>query len=273
MRHGRILHGVEHQHIGDGTDQRDQGREAPLRAPQAARSGQVAQHHGSEEEYAHEVAHVVDEDGRHQQHLHAVAVHHGVAGDEGARQQAIPQAQPQPLARFGVMARAQQAGAARDQEHANHHAGNAQHTQRGNLLPQEDHRHHGRQQRPRAARQRIDHGEVRAAVAAQQGHVVGHVQQAAGQHHQPFVAAPCGHHIAPHPPAQRRPDHHHDDRGEEGEARVAARLLGHDVPAGMDEAGNDDQGKGLQRHGQVRGKRGVARERKKAAHCAAWGLV
>src|SRR5260221_2165532 len=34
--------------IGDGTDQRHQGREAPLRAPQAARSGQVAQHRSEE---------------------------------------------------------------------------------------------------------------------------------------------------------------------------------------------------------------------------------
>ena len=252
MRQGRLLHGVEHQHIGHGAHHRHGQGKTPLGQPQRAGRGQVAQHYRRQQAHAHKVAHVVHQDGRHQQKLDRIAIDHRVAGNERPRENPVghPLVHPCPCGR--VVRGAQQARAARDQKDATDHAHNAQGAQRRDLLTQQRDGHQRRQERPRAPRQRIDHREVRHAVAAQQDDEVRHMQQPAGDHEAPFHRTPQRHRVAPQPPAQRRPDDHHDHRGEERKPRVPPGLLGHDVPAGVDEAREDDEGEGGEGHGSER---------------------
>ena len=249
VRQGCLLHGIQHQHIGHRADHSHQQSKAPLRQPQRAGRGQVAQHHGGQQAHAHEVAHVVDEDGRHQQHLDGIAIHHRVAGDESPGEQPVGDAFVDALARGRVVRRAQQPRAPGNQKHPAHHAGNAQSTQRRDFLAQQRDGYQRRQQRPRAPRQRVDHREVCLAVAAQQDDVIHHMQHATGHHKAPLHRAPQRHGIAPQPPAQRCPEEHHEHRGEKRKPRVAPRLFGSNVPAGMDEPGEDDEGEGVETHG------------------------
>ena len=82
---------------------------------------------------------------------------------------------------------------------------------------------------------------------------------AAGHHHGPFGGAPARQFAAREPPAHGCPDHG-DQRGREpGEARVAARVLGGDVPARVDQAREQDEQERIERHGTVPGGPGPIR--------------
>ncbi len=111
----------------------DHQRVLPLPAPHArlrlARSRSTA---GASSSHAHKISQVVEQDRRHQQELHRVAVDHGVAGDEGAGQQAVAHALVHALALCRVMRLARsRLGPARNQEHAAHHTSDAGHANAG----------------------------------------------------------------------------------------------------------------------------------------------
>ena len=89
-------------------------------------------------------------------------------------------------------------------------------------LAQPEQRAERSQQRPGAARHRVDDGQVREPVAAQQGREVEDVDDRARQQHRPLDAAPARQRVPRGPDAERRPDDHEEQRGDQGEARVAA---------------------------------------------------
>ena len=61
-------------------DHGHQQREAPLCTPEHGCGAQITYHHGASSATRTKPLHVVDEDGRHQQHLTGIAIDHGVAG-------------------------------------------------------------------------------------------------------------------------------------------------------------------------------------------------
>ena len=259
MRQRCHLQGVQHQHVRHGAEDADDQGVAPLLQPQRPHGRTVAQQSGCQKNQAQQVAKILHQNGRHQRHLDGIAIDHGVTGDEQARDAAIKNAGAHTHLLERVLRGLPKPRAARDQKHATHHAQNADQAQRRNLLTQEENRYHGRQQRPRAPRQRVNHRQVCLAVAAQQHDEINNVQQGAGQHQAPLLQTP-GCHLRPtHPQAHRCPKHHQHHRSEGDKAHVATGFFGRNVPTGMDETRQNDQGKRTQGHGREK------------APCGAWG--
>gem|GEM_PF-4881143 len=125
------------------------------------------------------------------------------------------------------------------------HAGRARQAQ---AFAQQQHGGGGRQQGPAAARQRIDHRQVCHAVAGEQGIEVKQVHQRAGADHGPFRPAKARQFLPAKPQAGGQPEHRREEAGDESEAMVAAGALGHDVPACVQQGGQQHKCQGGQGH-------------------------
>lgn len=244
----RELQRVQHHHIAQRRQHRHHQRPSPAAAPGRQRAGRVAQHDRQTEGDAQQIAEVVDQQRRDHHHLDCIAVDHRVAGDAHAGGRAVGDAvlDAQPLRRVaGTRAQlAHQPRPAGDQEHAPGHRRHARDAEGRQRLAQQQHRADRAEQRPGAARDRIDHGQVGGAVAAQQQREVQQVRQRTRQRDAPLQPAPARQHAPRRPDAERRPQHRDHQRRQQHEALIAPGMLGGQVPQRMAEGGSEDEGQG-----------------------------
>ena len=140
---------------------------------------------------------------------------------------------------------AQQARPACDQEHTRDHGQAPAAPSQLRLSPSTKTAATETQQRPTAARQRVDHGQVRHRIAMQQTAEVQHMDGRTDRQHRPLHPAPGGHALHAGPGHHRRPDQADQDGAHQYELiATAAAALGNQVPAGVAEGGGKNQGEG-----------------------------
>ncbi len=202
---------------------------------------------GQEQERAAETGAVVEQQRRQQHGADRIFVPQRVGGNEQTRHQ--------PVAHPGDGgAAAQHVRPAGDGEDAGNDEQRADHCQPRRALAQQQHRADHGEQRPCAARQRVDHGEVAVPVAALEHEKVRQVDGGATEHEEqgePTQRRAPDDHVDDD---DRRPEHHRQQGEKPGEWDTAARTFGQQIPQRVQQRGGQDeqQGKGGQRshHGE-----------------------
>ena len=119
----------------------------------------------------------------------------------------------------------------------------------GRRLAQQDERADRGQHRPGAARDRIDHREVGDLIAALQAQAVAEMDDGAEHEAAGDGQAPVQVIVDQHPDHPRQIDEAGEQIGGEHEGRAGSGgALGKQIPGGVDEGGEDDEGKRDERH-------------------------
>ena len=205
---------------------------------------QVRQNDRQHDEEAQQVGDPVEHDGVDAEQLDAVSVDDRVAGDQRSRRGA-----PAHAIEAARAAERREIALCGDQADPGDDGEQSKDALRAGCFPQNNECTDGRQQRPGAARDWVDHREIGDLIAALQAKAVG--QMNAGAEHEAGRDGQAPVQFA----VNQEPDHpwQIDDAGEhiigedEGRAGVSG-ALGEQIPCGVDEGGEDNEGEREQRH-------------------------